>query len=58
MQRTGIRLSVGDPLEVNMGLPLGQTTESVIVTGSAELVESGTAALGKALPTRAIQELP
>jgi hypothetical protein len=41
-----------------MGLPLGQTTESVIVTGSAELVESGTAARGKALPPKEIQELP
>lgn len=58
LERRGIELSVGGRVQVNLVLQIGQTTESIIVTGRAEMVESGTAALAATLPSRAIEELP
>lgn len=56
--RSGIELSVGGRVQVNLALQIGTAAESIVVTGRAELVESGTAALATTLGSRAIEELP
>ena len=58
LERQGVQLNVGNRLQVNFNLLVGQTNESIVVTGSAELVEAGTAALGASFSSRSVEELP
>jgi hypothetical protein len=56
---SGNRLIVGEPTTVNATLQVGPTTESVEVTGSAELVQTSTSGnFGSVVEQRVLQDLP
>jgi len=54
----GIALRLADRVALNIALELGQTTETVQVTGQASLIESSSASLGQVIDNRRIAELP
>lgn len=56
--RTGIRLTVGQEVVLDLTLRVGQVEERVEVTGGAPLVETTTAALGELVDARKVRDLP
>ena len=54
----GVKLSVGDRLRVDFVLEIGPRTETVLVTGTAALVQSDTSALGVVIDRQKIVDLP
>ncbi len=56
--RTGIRLAVNDKPTIDVGMQLGQITESVTVTGSAPLIEAQTGTLRGLVDQERITNLP
>jgi Carboxypeptidase regulatory-like domain/TonB dependent receptor-like, beta-barrel len=56
--RDGIVLRLADRVALSVTLELGQTTETVEVSGEAPLIESSTASLGQVIDNRGIAELP
>lgn len=56
--RTGLTLTVGAQLVVNLQLAVGQLTETVTVEGQASQVETQSTALGVLVESRQIRELP
>ncbi|MGA2268449.1 MAG: carboxypeptidase-like regulatory domain-containing protein [Bryobacteraceae bacterium] len=56
--RTGISLSTGDRLALDLQLEIGQTSQSVEVTADAPLLDTTNAATGRVLNTRDIGQLP
>jgi hypothetical protein len=56
--RSGIMLRVGDRLQVNFQLEVGQVVETVEVIGQVSAVESSNATMGKIVEARQIGSLP
>ncbi len=58
LQRENVSLSVNDSLRVDVELSLGQSTETVQVTGEVTTVEAESSSLGSVVNKRIIEELP
>lgn len=56
--RTGLEVRVGDRLTIDIGFEVGQTTESVTVSGQSPLLESSTATVGRVVDSQRILDLP
>ena len=56
--RNGITLQVDQRAEVNFRLDIGETSESIEVTGEAPLVDTSSATVGKVVENRRIADLP
>jgi hypothetical protein len=56
--RKGINLVVGEAATVDLKLSVGQTTETLTVTGDAPLVDATTADISGVVPERQIRDLP
>ncbi len=56
--KAGITLAAGVDISVNFSLELGQTSETVLVEGGAELVQTTSAELSSTITGRQINELP
>jgi hypothetical protein len=56
--RTGNTVQVNTPVTVDITLEVGATTESVMVSASAELLQTSSAALGNVIEQRSITTLP
>jgi len=56
--RPGITVRVGDRLEVNLQLELGQLAEQITVTDEAPLVDTTNSSVGQVVDSRRIAELP
>ena len=55
---TGVRLSVQDRLQLDFELGVGALTESVTVTGRAELLQTQSADIGTVVDERTVRDLP
>jgi hypothetical protein len=58
LERTGIALSIGQVVRLDLTLKIGSQTQTVVVTGSAPLLESETASTGQVISTKPINDLP
>ena len=58
IERPGIEVRVNDRLNVDLQLPLGNTSESVEVTAATPLLESSNASMGQVVDERRIKDLP
>lgn len=56
--RQNIEVRVGDKLQLDIALEVGQVTESVNVTAEASLLETNSASAGQVIDRRRIAELP
>ncbi len=56
--RSGLTLQVGQNAQVNFAMEVGQLAESVMVTGEAPLVDTGSATLGAVIENRRVTDLP
>ncbi len=56
--RTGLEVRVGDQVNLNVTLELGQVNESVEVREETPLLETASATLGQVMDQRRIRELP
>ncbi|MDX2149978.1 MAG: carboxypeptidase regulatory-like domain-containing protein [Bryobacteraceae bacterium] len=56
--RDGLRLSVTDVLAINATLEVGQTSESVTVTGEVPILQTETPEVGTLMTTREVIDLP
>lgn len=56
--RRGIQVSVAQQLELDIALTLGEVSETVVVVGSAEEVNTTRGSAGQVMETTAIQQLP
>src|SRR6516225_10862422 len=56
--RSGITLTVGGQLNIDLELPVGDVAESVTVTGDVPDVETATSSLDYTLNSRTVRELP
>ena len=54
----GVEMNAGVPATVNIKLELGQATETVEVTGGAEIIQATSAAVNSTLTGRQVFELP
>lgn len=57
-ERTDLAVRVGDQLAIDIGLEVGQVTESITVSGQASLLETSTASVGRVVDSRRILDLP
>ncbi len=57
-ERSGITLEVNQSARIEIQLQIGQTTETVKVTGEAPLLEATTAAMGQVIDSHSIVNLP
>lgn len=57
-RQTGIRLAVGQTINLNVQLVVGSVSEVVEVTGSASMVESKDSAIAQVMEQRKIVDLP
>ncbi len=58
LERTGIQVQVDDRLTIDLTLQIGQTTESIMVTGDAPLVRTQDAQTGEVINNQMIMDLP
>src|SRR5215472_3211635 len=56
--RSPITLEIGDRLDINMQVTIGEATQSVEVTADAPLLETASAAQGRVLNSRDMAQLP
>lgn len=56
--RQNIEVRIGDKLQLEISLEVGQVTESVSVTADASLLETNSASAGQVIDRRRIAELP
>ncbi|MBI4893768.1 MAG: TonB-dependent receptor, partial [Acidobacteria bacterium] len=56
--RSGIQVRIQDSVEVNIELQLGQTSETIEVTGTTPLLSTAEASLGQVIDERRVLELP
>ena len=56
--RDGIKLSLGENVRLDVSLVLGQTTETVLVTGSVSTVQTESSSLGSVVRKEIIDSLP
>ena len=57
-EQTGILVRLADRATLNIVLQVGQTSERVLVTANAPLIETANASLGQVVDNRRISELP
>ena len=57
-EQTGLQLLVNTPATVNVSLKLGQTTQSVTVTGEAQALNMVDASLGNSFDETQVRQLP
>ena len=57
-KRTGITLTVGTPVTIDISLEVGQTSETVSVASTYEQLQTSSAALGNVVERKVIVELP
>lgn len=55
---TEIKIDVGKPSSINVGLEIGSATETVTVVGGGELLQTQTATIGTTLTGRQITDIP
>jgi carboxypeptidase family protein len=58
LERTGLVLQVGDHMEVNLVLQVGESSQQITVTGQALLLRTDDAQSGMVIDNKRIQELP
>ncbi|HEY2016978.1 MAG TPA: carboxypeptidase-like regulatory domain-containing protein, partial [Bryobacteraceae bacterium] len=56
--KEGIKMDAGIPATVNLSLEVGAVSETVQVSGAAEIVESATATVSSDLTGRQVSDLP
>ncbi|MBM3739320.1 MAG: TonB-dependent receptor [Acidobacteria bacterium] len=56
--RSGIRLTTGQSLELNVTLELGAVTESVTVSAAASLLDTRTSEVSQLVESKAVEDLP
>ena len=56
--RRGLEVRVGDSLSIDIGMEVGQVTESVTVSGEVSQLESSTASVGRVVDSKRILDLP
>ncbi len=57
-EHKGIRIGTQEFVTLDVSLAVGQTTESVTITGEAAVLESSNPSIATTLETRALQDLP
>lgn len=57
-ERQNIEVRVGDVLDIDIALQVGNNVETVVVTGATPLLEAATVSLGQVVDQRRIAELP
>jgi hypothetical protein len=57
-ENTGITLTTGQSLELNVSLELGAVAESVQVTGGAQILETRTSDVGQLVEAKTIEDMP
>lgn len=57
-ERKALEVRVGDQLAVDISLQVGETTESITVSGQPSLLETSTASVGRVVDSRRIVDLP
>ncbi len=57
-QRGGIELRVSDALEINIQMTVGDVSESIEVSASAQVLDTASVALGQVIDSRRTEELP
>ncbi len=58
IDRENVEVQVGDKVQLDLVLPLGDVAQSVEVSGATPLLSTGAASLGTVVATRQIQGLP
>jgi hypothetical protein len=58
VKRAGIPLQVAQTAQVNFALQVGSSTETVVVTGAAPLLDQETSSVGQVINTTTITNLP
>jgi carboxypeptidase family protein len=56
--RSGLTLALGEQLQINIQLELGNTTDSVTVTAEPPMLDTSTVSTGRTLTHREIMDLP
>jgi len=56
--RTGVTLTLGEQLQINIQMEVGGVAESVTVSGEAPLLDTSTVSTGRALTNREVMDLP
>lgn len=56
--RKGIAVRVGDQLSINVAMEVGQSNQTVQVTGESPLLDTSSASMGQVVDSRTILELP
>jgi hypothetical protein len=56
--RSGIALSIGSRVEIDLLLAVGETAETISVTGEAPLLEVSSVSAGRAMENRSVTDLP
>jgi hypothetical protein len=57
-ERKDLQVRVGDQLAIDIPFEVGQTSESITVSGQASLLESSTASVGRVVDSQRILDLP
>lgn len=55
---TGLVLQVGRTVEQDFRMALGATTEEVVVSGEAPVIDTGTITMGQVIDQKTVQEIP
>jgi hypothetical protein len=58
MTREGVELRVNDHVTVDLSLTLGATSDSIVVSGDAPLIDTASATVGGVVDSRQVTELP
>jgi len=56
--RSGLSLGLGQQQEINITLEIGNTSESVLVSGESPILDTSTTSSGKVLTTKELMDLP
>jgi hypothetical protein len=57
-KREGLTLSIGEHPVIDIKMEVGQTNQSVMVTGEVSLVESSNASVGQVISTQEVEDMP
>jgi carboxypeptidase family protein len=58
VERTGVQLQVNQRAQVDLGLEIGGVGETVVIEGTAPLLESQSSVLGSVIQEKQVQDLP
>jgi Carboxypeptidase regulatory-like domain len=58
VQQNNVTVDVQQKIEVNLSLPVGQTTESIVVNSAPPLLQTLDASVGQVIEEKAINDLP